>query len=336
MNLSVVEPLTPAWNRTAKLLFKPFDFVKWLLIAIAAWLAHLLEGGVNFSFNFNPGRGGGIFRQAFNWMTSHVATLIIFAAVALVLGAAITVAVSYLRSRGKFMLIHALVVEKFDLGQAWSARGEQANSLFRFYCAFMLIWFIGSMLFLALIFAVAFADIKSGRFGISAVLALAMAFFVGLPLFLVSALINFITECFVVPVMYHQRIGIAEAWRLVWSRLLSPYKGEVILFFLFQIVLGIGVGIIVGIVTLCTCCIAGLPFINRVVFLPIFVFFRAYSIYFLQQLGPEFQVFPPDKKGPPICPACGYDLRGNPGAPKCPECGVDIPPGSFDAPNATA
>ncbi|MEX2215094.1 MAG: hypothetical protein WD768_13245 [Phycisphaeraceae bacterium] len=37
-------------------------------------------------------------------------------------------------------------------------------------------------------------------------------------------------------------------------------------------------------------------------------------------IGVVFQTFVPPKPVQGKCPACGYDLRGNPGSP-CPECG---------------
>ncbi len=31
------------------------------------------------------------------------------------------------------------------------------------------------------------------------------------------------------------------------------------------------------------------------------------------------------RMAPGLCPACGYDLRGNPSATSCPECGAAVP-----------
>ena len=41
-----------------------------------------------------------------------------------------------------------------------------------------------------------------------------------------------------------------------------------------------------------TCCVAGLPYVGSVVFLPIYVFFRGYSLYFLAQCGEEWKMLP--------------------------------------------
>jgi hypothetical protein len=55
------------------------------------------------------------------------------------------------------------------------------------------------------------------------------------------------------------------------------------------------IGIIVLLAILATCCIAGclmlLPFIGTVLLLPVLVFKRAYSLYYLAQYGSQYDVF---------------------------------------------
>jgi len=56
------------------------------------------------------------------------------------------------------------------------------------------------------------------------------------------------------------------------------------------------------IVVLMTCCIAGcfmaIPYLGTVLLLPVLIFYRAYSLHFLAQFGPEYDVFPPDAASP--------------------------------------
>ena len=58
--------------------------------------------------------------------------------------------------------------------------------------------------------------------------------------------------------------------------------------------MAIGVLVLVAIVV--TCCIAGclmaLPYLGTVVLLPVLVFKRSYSLYYLAQFGPAYDVFP--------------------------------------------
>jgi hypothetical protein len=47
--------------------------------------------------------------------------------------------------------------------------------------------------------------------------------------------------------------------------------------------------LIMGVGACCTCFLAGLPYLSSVAFLPIFVCFRSYSLYFLEQFGEEWR-----------------------------------------------
>jgi len=57
---------------------------------------------------------------------------------------------------------------------------------------------------------------------------------------------------------------------------------------------------------LVTCCIAGclfaLPYLGTVFLLPILVFERAYSLHYLAQFGPDYDVFAPPATGVPGLP----------------------------------
>ena len=92
------------------------------------------------------------------------------------------------------------------------------------------------------------------------------------------------------------------AWR-EFGGLLAANPGKMIVYILFQIVLAIAIGMIVMLAFVVTCCIAcclsALPFIGTVLLLPVLIFKRAYSLYYLAQYGPQFDVFPPA----PVAPA---------------------------------
>jgi len=81
----------------------------------------------------------------------------------------------------------------------------------------------------------------------------------------------------------------------VLLRLLTGNLGHFILYFLFQIILGLAIGVLVLTAVLATCCILGcalaIPFLGTVLKLPIHVFRRSYSLYYLAQYGEEYDVF---------------------------------------------
>jgi len=45
VNVSFVEPLSRAGERTRNMLFGPFELVKWLVLGFSVWLANLANGG---------------------------------------------------------------------------------------------------------------------------------------------------------------------------------------------------------------------------------------------------------------------------------------------------
>jgi hypothetical protein len=54
--------------------------------------------------------------------------------------------------------------------------------------------------------------------------------------------------------------------------------------------LGLGAALLVLLGCCLTCCVALLPYVSSVVFLPISVFFRCYSLGFLEQFGEEWRI----------------------------------------------
>jgi len=107
-------------------------------------------------------------------------------------------------------------------------------------------------------------------------------------------LIKEFTNDFVVPVMYLGRAKCVDGWRQFLS-ILSVNKCKFLLYVLFQIVIGMGIGgIILGLALFtccCACCLMAIPYIGTVLLLPILVFSRSYSLIYLKQYGSAFDVF---------------------------------------------
>jgi hypothetical protein len=113
---------------------------------------------------------------------------------------------------------------------------------------------------------------------------------------LVFAVIKMLTTDFVVPIMFLRRKKCLAGWGELRG-FLAAESGNFILYFLMKIVLSMAIGAMVLMVVLVTCCLAGcimaLPYLGTILLLPVLVFKRAYSLYFLAQFGREFDVFPP-------------------------------------------
>jgi hypothetical protein len=105
------------------------------------------------------------------------------------------------------------------------------------------------------------------------------------------------TMDFVVPIMSLRTTRCTGAWR-EFLGLLSANKGCFALYILFQFVVAIAIGAIilaaVCVTCCCAACILAIPYIWTVLMLPLLVFKRAYSLLYLRQFGPQFDVFSPE------------------------------------------
>jgi hypothetical protein len=90
--------------------------------------------------------------------------------------------------------------------------------------------------------------------------------------------------------MYRRRCLAREAFGVACS-LIANYPGEITLYCLFWIMLAVG-SVIVACASICvTCCIALIPYVGTVILLPMYVCLRAFSLLFLRQFGPDYDVW---------------------------------------------
>ncbi len=309
--ISVTEPVSPALERVKTMLFKPFDPGKWFVIGFCAWLAYLGEGGGDGGFNgrtnfdnHNPTAES--FRhdyfQAREYVLNNLVWIVPVAASAVILLLALWLLILWLSSRGKFMFLHCVALDKAEVSVPWTKFGHEADSLFWFRAV---LGFAGMVLALPpIVFAGALVVrmVVRGEVNIPAVMmavGLCLLFFL---LAIVFALIQKFTVDFVVPIMFLRRSRCLAAWKEFWG-LLASHAGLFTLYILFQVVLGMAIGIIVLTAIIVTCCIACclmiIPYIGTVVLLPVLVFKQSYPLYFLQQFGSDFDVFPPKSPASP-------------------------------------
>jgi hypothetical protein len=299
MTIQFMEPLSRAWGRMKIALFKPFDIHKWFVVGFNAFLAGLMDatngsGGARGGKDGNFGEFIHFPRTAWAWLMDNPgwAIAILFA---VAVGVVVIVVLSWASSRGVFMFLSSVVHDRVEIAKPWREYQKEGNSLFVWRLVFGLACFV---LFagLAALFFVQGAALYDGGLG----RALPIAFIVGLGLLIlvVVLLCGYITlflKDFVAALMFKNRISAVEAWRL-FLRLLGRYPfhflGYGILVFLLMLVF-VFVVIVAGLVT---CCIGWLllviPYIGTVVTLPVWYTFRAFSLEFLAQFGPEYDVFP--------------------------------------------
>jgi hypothetical protein len=300
--ISVIDPFFQAITRVGTVLFKPFNPGKWFVIGFCAWLAYLIEGGgFNGGGNFGRhGPGGQTAResveQARDFIVNNIAWLAPLAIVISLILLAIWLALLWLSSRGHFMFLHCVALNTAEIAVPWRRFAGEANSLFLFRLVISLISFVvflplAAGLALVILRMILRETVTPG--GILAILAVVLAMAVAGILFWVVARL---TRDFVVPLQFLRRIGCLEAWREL-AGMLPGNAGNFLLYLLFRVVLGIGMSLLVLVVIVATCCIAGcllaIPYLGTVLLLPILVFERSYSLKFLAQFGPGFDAFTP-------------------------------------------
>jgi hypothetical protein len=89
--------------------------------------------------------------------------------------------------------------------------------------------------------------------------------------------------------MYRQRCRAFQAFGII-VRLIATYPGEILLYCLFLIVLVLATAMVACVATCATCCIVAIPYVGTVILLPVFVLLRSFSLLFVRQFGPDYDV----------------------------------------------
>jgi hypothetical protein len=301
--ISVIDPLSPAVERVKTILFRPFDLGKWFVIGFCAWLAYLGEGGGSGpNFNFGGQRyetSGESFRHAKEVIIENLYWILPVAITVTVLIIVIGIVITWLSSRGRFMFLHCVALNKAEVVAPWHKFSKQGNSLFLFRIVVGLISFAIIMLLVAMLIVIGVLLFAGGGepnpLGI--ILMVLLAFLLMIPTVIVFALVGKFTRDFVVPIMFLRQETCMVAWREFWP-LLTGNKGKFTIYILFQIVIALAVGIIITACVCITCCCLGcflaIPYIGTVLLLPVLVFDRSYSLLYLRQYGSSFDVFGPE------------------------------------------
>ena len=299
--MSVTLPVGQAMDRVKQVLFQPFDIGRWFVIGFCAWLACLGEGGgfpggIHYGGHHGHGwhsiRDG--FEQARDYVMHNIAWIAPLAIALIVVSVAIWLVVTWLSSRGRFLFLHCVALNAAEVRVPWARFAPAANSLFLFRLVISLISLVVMLPlvggFLLVVMRMVLREaVSPGGVILAVVLFLAMIA-VGIVFWIIGRL----TKDFVVPLQYLRHSRCLEAWRELRG-LLRGNIGNLVLYFLFRIVLAIAISVVVVGVVLVTCCIAGclfaLPYLGTVLLLPILVFERAYSLFYLAQFGPDYNVF---------------------------------------------
>ncbi len=242
------------------------------------------------------------------WLIPLAITVVLFIIALIVL-------LTWLSSRGHFMFLHCVAQNKAEIKAPWQKFGTQGNSLFLFRIVLGVIFFAVIMLLVALLIVIGvllFAG-GGGPNPLGIVLMILLTIFLVIPTLIFFALIDKFTSDFVVPIMFLRQGTCMAAWREFWQ-LLTGNKGRFTIYILFQVLIFLVVFIIgasVSCIFTCllvlftcgiACCFMIMPLINilffifygyiiTVLLLPLSVFKRSYSLIYLRQYDPGYDVF---------------------------------------------
>lgn len=307
--IEIFAPFGAAYELMKTILFRPFDFKKWLVIGLAAFLSGSWGGGFNFG-RLGRWRGG-------DWkyrMTSHgnlpdwtlPAWAIALIIVAVLLGIILAFILMWVSARGRFIFTDCVVRNRAAIVEPWHEFRREGNSFFLFSIAVafgaMLLTGIVILLIVLPLGLLSSNKAAAAGFGITFVVALIVFGLIWIAFVLFFALVSH----FMIPVMYRRRCSAREAFVDV-SKLIVHNPEPFILFVLFGIVLALAVGIIGTMAACLTCCIGGLPYVSTVLLLPAIVWLLAFKLLFLRQFGDEYDVwatvgFPVPPATPPLPP----------------------------------
>ena len=287
--IEIFKPFGEAFELTNKILFQPFDLKKWFVIGFAAFLSgHLAGVGLNVPSpfgNFQSQRATQDVIPAHleQWKPWLVPIIVVLALLFL----AFVIVLTWLKARGNFIFTDCIVRNRAAIGEPWREYRKEGNSYFLFLLAILFAIMLLAGLILAGAFGLGWLKQGASETASTAFIVLIVFVFV----FWVSIVILVgIASYFMVPVMYRKRCRAVQAFRDV-TGLIMHNAGSFFLFCLFGIVLILAAAMIGAIVTCATCCLAALPYIGTVILLPVFVCLRAFTLAFLRQFGPDYDVW---------------------------------------------
>jgi hypothetical protein len=297
-----------AWERMVVILFSPFNLGKWFAIGLSAFLAGLMSGGNGFSGAYNN-------RNDFdrNWSVSYSSNLnhlnttissaiaglqagfgIFIFAVGFLLALGVILLVYWLSSRGQFLFLDNVVRNRGAISWPWRNYARLGNSLFVFYLVYLL---IATVIFLPLIaigIVVGLPLLREHRWPEGAEIPLFILFgVIYLAISLAFNIVLFLFRELGVPLMFRHGFRAWEAFRQTWA-LMRLHPGPLVLFVLLRVALFLAL-IVVSIIVCClSCCIGALPYFGTILLLPALVYIKCFTLDFLAQFGPEYDVWTVD------------------------------------------
>ncbi len=299
MKISVIDPISQSIDWVKHVLFENFDLGKWFTIGFCAFLALLGEGGGGgggFNNLSNLSKHKNSLPQIKSFIIEYIFVISISIGIFILIIIALAILIQWLSCRGKFMFLDNVVRNRAEVKEVWRKFKHLANNLLIFKIVLMLISFVLFLVIIFIGFLIAWADISAKNFGQNAIIAIVTVIFLVIVMVVAFTIINVLTKDFWVPIMYRRNIKILEAIKIFKTEIAPGHIFDIIRFLLMKFLLGIALVTISIICCCCTCCIAAIPYIGTVILLPLIMFNRCYSLFFLEQFGDDWIFFERSKE----------------------------------------
>jgi len=283
--IEIFKPFGEAFELMKRILFRPFDLKKWLVIGFAAWLANLgAGGGGNFNIPDSEHKEAHKFNEVIGQIPQPVLITGICILICIVL--VLIVVFAWLRARGRFILVDCIVRNRAAIVEPWKEFRVEGNSFFLFSLLIVLVLIVVIVVGGLALIVPFIPRGHQAQLGVVFWISLSLLVFVAICLAFVWALVCQL----MIPIMYRQRcrarLAFAQAVDLVTSQ-----PGPILLYVLFLLLLAVAALMVACAVTCATCCIAAIPYVGTVILLPIPVTLGAFSLLFLRQFGPDYDVW---------------------------------------------
>jgi hypothetical protein len=356
--ISAVDTISLAFQHTKRQLIGPFRFWQWTRLAVVGLLAgEMGSGGCNVPSNFNlPQQSGSsrhLLEQSFPKIDPAILGGLIVTLV--VAGLVFAIVMTYVSSVMRFILFDSVLEKECHIRQGWSRRQGPGWKYFLWQLAYLLATLAGMVVLVGIPAGLAFALgwFTGPREHVLGLVLGGIVMFILVFIFVViAAVVHVLIKDFVVPQMALEGIGAVEGWRRLWP-MMQAEKGGYAVYVLMKVVLAIGAGIVIGLVSVILALVVAVPtvglaivavltgktagltwnvftitvavvvgcvlfavffYLIALISVPAIVFFPAYAMYFF---APRYRALSLMLYPPPV--ASGFESEGPP--PLTPELG---------------
>lgn len=242
--LSPIESLSPAWDGTLRLLFRPFNRRRWIGLSVVC----LFLGGGTSTAAFRWGFGALpidlhasdlVFRIRLV-IAQHLSLIVL----AIVLSLGLILGLIYVRCVFRFVLIDAVILQEVAVRTAWRRFKSYGRSYF--------LWLLGVVgAVLAMVTGAAIVSLRylsliretgHAEWVASLLLVTDLVAVVGVGL-LVAIFIT-LTDDLVAPLMYAEKTSLPAAWQITW-KIMRRDSGTFVFYVALRFAVGMGISIAV-------------------------------------------------------------------------------------------